>query len=114
MEQLNLFEPAGADLRDAGMQQAITHADDVNDAWSDKAYYYLTMFVRYHQEPFMAEDFRAYCEKYKLPQPPHLRAYGGIIARAAKSGLIQRVGFRNLSNAKAHCTPAAVWEANKE
>ena len=111
MEQLNLFEPTGADLRDEGMQQAIDHADDESDKWSERAYHYLVTFVHYHREPFMAEDFREYCEKYKLQQPPHLRAYGGIIARAAKSGLIKRVGFKNVSNPKCHCTPAAVWEA---
>lgn len=110
MEQLNIFEPTGADIRDAGMQQAIDHADEVDDKWSERAYHYLATFVNYHREPFMAEDFRAYCEKYKLPDPPSLRAFGGIIARAAKAGLIRRVGFKNVTNARAHCTPAAVWQ----
>ena len=60
----------------------------------------------------MTEDVRLASEK-EIPMPPSNRAWGGIVVRASKAGLISRVGFSNVKNAKAHKTPATVWKVNK-
>ena len=60
----------------------------------------------------MTEDIRLASEK-KVPIPPSNRAWGGVVVRASKAGLITRAGFSNVKNAKAHSTPATVWRVNE-
>lgn len=103
--QLNIFE--GERLRDKGITQAVTHADYQNEKWSENAYTFLLRYIRNNKE-FMTEDARN-ASLGIIPEPPSARAWGGIIVKAAKNGLIERIGYRNVKNSKAHCTPAAVW-----
>jgi len=97
-------ERTGQELRDRGIEQAVSHA---GQKWTDQAYQFLLLFCNGHAE-FMAEDVRR-ASKGCVPEPPSKRAWGGVIVRASKAGLIERVGYRQVKNAKAHCTPAAVW-----
>jgi len=101
----------GSQLRDKGIKQAINNADDTHEKWSEKAYKFLTDYIKSHHE-FMTEDVRVASEK-KIPIPPSNRAWGGIILRASKAGLITRVGFSSVKNVKAHRTPATVWRVNE-
>jgi len=105
--QIDLFIQSGTELRDKGIQQAINHADKVEEKWSEKAYDFLLKYIQTHSE-FMAENVRE-ASKGILSEPPSNRAFGAIIVRAVKSGLIVRKGFRNVENVKAHKTPASVW-----
>ena len=101
----------GSKLRDKGIKQAINNANDTHEKWSEKAYKFLTDYIKSHHE-FMTEDVRVASEK-KIPIPPSNRAWGGIVIRASKAGLISRVGFSNVKNVKAHRTPATVWRVNE-
>ena len=101
----------GSQLRDKGIKQAINNADNAHEKWSEKAYKFLTDYIKSHHE-FMTEDVRVASEK-KIPIPPSNRAWGGIILRASKAGLINRIGFSNVKNVKAHRTPATVWRVNE-
>ena len=100
----------GAELRDKGIKQAISNANDTHDKWSDKAYKFLTGYIK-SQHEFMTEDLRMASEK-EIPKPPSNRAWGGIILRAVRAGLITRDRFSNVKNVKAHKTPATVWRVN--
>lgn len=95
--------------RDRGIQQAVDHADQVNDNWSGQAYAVLQVFLKEYPGEFMAEDFRSYCAMIDFALPPHARAFGGVIARAAKAGLIKHVRIDKVKNVKAHRANAAVW-----
>jgi len=99
-------EKTGEELRDEGIQKAVEHADEVHESWSDKAYQFLLDYDP--QSEFMTEDLRQASTRY-LPEPPSLRAWGAVVVRAVKNGVIQRVGYRAVSNNKAHRTPASVW-----
>ena len=101
----------GSQLRDKGIKQAINNANDTHEKWSEKAYKFLTNWIKTRYE-FMTEDVRIASEK-EIPKPPSNRAWGGIILRASKAGLINRVGFSNVKNVKAHRTPATVWRVNE-
>ena len=105
----------GSQLRDKGIKQAIDNANDTHDKWSDKAYKFLLDYIKYgegrDQYEFMTEDVRMASEG-EIPKPPSNRAWGGIILRAVRAGLISRVGFSNVKNVKAHKTPATVWKIN--
>lgn len=108
--QYSIEFPSGEDLRDEGMARAITHADNVNEKWSDLAYDFLRRYIRTHAF-FMAEDVRE-ASKGTIPEPPHNRAWGGIVRRAATEGLIVGCGIRKVKNPTSHCANAAVWGVN--
>lgn len=93
-------------LRDAGIARAIESAENTTPNWSGKAYKFLLEYIKTNKV-FMTEDVRL---ASNIPPPPSERAWGGIIVKAVKEGLIKRKGFRNVKNAKAHCTPASLWE----
>jgi hypothetical protein len=101
----------GTELRDKGIKKALDNANNTHDRWSDKAYDFLLKYIKYQYE-FMTEDVRVASEK-AIPKPPSNRAWGSVILRASRSGLINRVGFANVKNAKAHKTPASVWRVNE-
>ena len=102
MKQLSLK------LRDEGIQRAVSNADRKVSDWSQNAFDLLRIYLVTRRESFQCEDFREYC-KDKLPDPPNNRAFGWIILRAKKEGLIRHVGYKAVSNPKAHLTPASVW-----
>ena len=101
----------GTQLRNEGIKKAIDNADDTHEKWSDKAYKFLLDYIKSHKE-FMTEELRVDSEK-EIPKPPSNRAWGGIILRASRAGLITRVGFSSVKNVKAHRTPATVWRVNE-
>ena len=100
----------GSQLRDKGIKQAIDNADNTHEKWSEKAYKFLVNYIK-SQDEFMTEDLRLASEK-EIPKPPSNRAWGGIILRAVRAGLITRDRFSNVKNVKAHKTPATVWRVN--
>lgn len=116
-KQLELFdlppEPTGAELRDDGIERAVSHANEKHEDWADSAYNFLLMYMRKpnHQE-FMAEEVREAAYGI-VAEPPSLRAWGGIIRKAAIAGYIERIGFQSVKNPKAHCAPCAVWKVVK-
>lgn len=79
--------------RDAGMQQAIQHAEELHPKWGDQAYDFLCEFAKRHAS-FISEDVS---DATKLdpafPQPPTDRAWGSIYRRAAKDRLIVQDGL---------------------
>ena len=101
----------GSQLRDKGIKKALDNADNTHDKWSEKAYKFLIKYIK-SQYDFMTEDVRIASEK-EIPLPPSNRAWGGIILRASRAGLITRVGFSSVKNVKAHRTPATVWRVNE-
>lgn len=103
-------DQTGEDLRDEGIQQALTHADETAERWSEIAFDFLKRYML-DNPVFMAENVREAATGI-VPEPPSKRAWGGILVRAAKEGLISRMGFRNVKNARAHCTPATLWALN--
>lgn len=113
MNQLDLFsqplesETTKEQLRDAGIRQAVDHADMLHINWSENAFQYLKHYIR-DNKVFMAEDVRESARGI-IPEPPSKRAWGGVIVRAVKQGMITRIGFSNVKNIKAHCTPATLW-----
>ena len=109
--QAQLIGPSGEALRDAGIQQAIGNANQECASWSEKAFIALQEFLRYtSKRSFMTEELRCWAHQdYGLPRPPHSRAWGGVVGRAAKQGLIRKIGITQVRNRTAHCANAAVW-----
>lgn len=98
----------GSVLMMLGIRRAVEHANVQVHGWSDQAYNFLLDYAKKHRE-FMVEDVRE-ASKGVVPVPPSTRAWGGVIVRASKAGVVKRKGFQKVKNAKAHCTPATLWE----
>ena len=110
MNQAQLFDDSGKVLRDLGMQQAIDHADTDSPGWSERAYEALKEYLKRHSGEFMGEDVRLWAyQDYKLERADNHRAWGSVINRAARNGLIRKVGIRQVANPVAHCANANVW-----
>lgn len=115
MVQAQLFsqEAQGDALKQTGMQQAVDHADQaVPYNWSDKAYAYLVNWLGTLPSgyPFLLEDARIRSEILgTVPQPPHKRAWGAIVAKASREGLIYSIGTNRVKNPKAHRANATQW-----
>lgn len=118
MTQTTLFAetipaaPDGAKLRDEGMKKAEESAERKEFGWSDKAMIYVEKYCRMFDE-FTGESVRIYAEAMGIPEPPHKRAWGAIMLKAAKRGLIRKIGTQSVSNPKAHCAIATLWKANR-
>lgn len=106
------IDKTGDILRDKGIEASINHANLIQEDWGEKAYLLFLEFIKSHTE-FKCEDFRNWSSP-QLSTPPSLRAFGSIIVRAVKSGLITRIGFENVSNPRAHKTPVSVWSTSKK
>lgn len=106
---------SGEQLRDAGIQQAVDHANAVHPRWIDQATDALRTYIQVHPHtklhPFTSENVRDFAEKLGLPEPPHLRAWGGVFQRAAKDGLIEKVGIAQSQAAHCHCSFVSQWLA---
>jgi len=98
---------AAAIARDQGMAVAVDHADTVEPDWQDQAFKFLLAFGPTVEE-FQGEDVRVAAEDH-VPQPPDNRAWGPIINRAARAGLIRRVDIRPQKSVSCHCSPKSVW-----
>jgi len=108
---MNLF--TGKEYALQGMTAAVEHADKVHVDWSKSAYKLLCLYLVTIgiDNGFMAEDFREWIkENNLLPEPPHTRAFGAIMQKAAKNNLITRAGFGQVRNPKAHAANATVWK----
>jgi hypothetical protein len=104
MNQLQL----SLEARDKGIAKAIDHANQVHESWGEKAYGMFRDFIYKRKCEFMCEDFR-HAVTGLLPNPPHNRAFGNVLMRAAKAGLIERVRYAPVRNVKAHRANASVW-----
>lgn len=109
MEQ-NPTDLTGKDKRDSGIAQAVLHAEAVTPGWAEQAEQFLFQYLRTGQGKFLCEDVRAFAQQHGLPDPPSKRAWGGVMASAARAGVIRQAGYGKVKNAAAHCTPAALWE----
>lgn len=103
----------GEFLRDHGIQTAIDHADGVAPGWSQKAFNLFTEWIKDKGKgrQFKTEDFRIDCRLQDLiSKPPSDRSFGALAVRAAKAGLIKKVGHATVVNPKAHRCFASLWE----
>ena len=97
------------EAKEAGMQRAVKHADQVHDSWSTKAFDLFKSYLVLTSSPFKVEDFREWA-KNLLPSPPSLRAFGAITVKAKKAGLIRHVGYAQVENIKAHKANCSLWQ----
>ena len=93
--------------RDAGMQQATNHADEVNEDWSEQAYDFLIAFAQ-RNHTFQSEDVSDASKRVSnFPQPPTDRAWGSVYTRAARAGVIEQYGMAR--SRRRHASVCILW-----
>lgn len=99
----------GAELAKAGMERAAIGAEIDCPGWGDMALNAVREFIKHHSGRFQAEDVRAFAKN--LPPAPNLRAWGNVMVKAARKGLIRNTGeTEQVKNPLAHNANAAVWQ----
>jgi len=99
----------GAVLRDRGIEKAICNADAFRIGWRDVALTFCKWYALTH-DVFSGEQVRV-ASRGEVPVPPHLRAWGAIMVSAAKQGIIEKIGYTQVENPKAHMANAALWQS---
>ncbi len=96
--------------RDDGMERAGRHADAEHKDWRDKALGYVRLYAVASTGPFLTEDVRVEAEKDGLPLPPDRRAWGSVLQRAAREGIVTRAGYAPAHSS--NLSPKCLWAAS--
>lgn len=89
--QLAIDFQAARAARDAGMAQAIQHAERIDDEWPDLAYGFLVRFAR-QNATFCGWECTDLANAMGYGSPSDDRAWGPIYKRALKDGVIRQDG----------------------
>ena len=97
--------------RDAGMAQALDHADAVDPSWSMEAAKLLQRFIRRSGVDFFTtEQARSWAYDRGLMPPPDDRAWGALLRSAANLGMIRKRGYTQSEQTQAHMRPVTRWQ----
>lgn len=96
--------------RDQGIERSVARADRASEGWSELALSWIKRYAREHRgERFIGRQIVLASRSWGLVQPPNDKAWGGPMQKAAKLGIIRKVGVAPDPNR--HCNPVPLWEA---
>ncbi len=103
----------GEELAIAGGATAAAHADSQSAGWLARATGLAEQFVINHVDlpSFQAIELRSYAEAQGLTSPPDARAWGHVMRRLKKNGVIESVGTGKSSGPKQHNGFITEWRA---
>ncbi len=104
-------EALARQLRDDGMARAADHAEVVEPGWNELALEYVRVYAKANRQ-LRGEMVRIYAENRGFPLPPDKRAWGAVMMRAAKAGLITKLGWTTAVDPKVHKNPVSLWQSN--
>lgn len=93
--------------RDEGIERATDHANDVEPGWPASCYRVLEVYAG-HTAEFNSMAFREHLARIKFPVPVP-KALGGVFKKAARAGLLRKVGFDQ--HPERHCSPTPRWQS---
>lgn len=100
------------DKRDIGMARATDRANREHEEWTDVAMFYLVVFLSFvnlsEKNQFLAEDVIEFCKRNRF-ETADSRAWGSVFRRAAKEGVIRKVGYAPAKSS--NLSPKTLWEA---
>lgn len=101
----------GQQLAILGAQIAASHVDrTTSGTWTTQAWEFFTTWAQARQgESFQGEDVRL-AALGTVPSATDARAWGHILQRASRSGLIHRVGYAPVKDPRSHHCPKTVWK----
>jgi hypothetical protein len=103
----------GEELAIASGATAAAHADSQSAGWLARATGLAEQFVINHVDlpSFQAIELRSYAEAQGLTSPPDARAWGHVMRRLKKNGVIESVGTGKSSDPKQHNGFITEWRA---
>jgi hypothetical protein len=105
---MNIQMQTGFQLVEQGMSRALAHVEAIDDGWGERAYQFVRGFAALRTQ-FRTEEVRSYAEQRGLSSPSAARAWDGIIEKAARAGIIERIGFTTCENVKADRNNVSCW-----
>ena len=102
--------------RDHGMSISEIKANNDSAEWSSKARLAVIGFIQssmriYNGDRFLVEEVRDWAEALELIEPPaNGRAWGAVIRRCAKEGIIRKDGY--LPARSSNMSPKTAWVSN--
>jgi hypothetical protein len=97
-------------LRDLGMERSLEKATRVYPTWDGRAYHALKAYIKLGFGYFTCEDAREWIGRnHPMPQVPDKRAWGSLMARAAREGLIEPTGYRKTRSVSRHRGISTLW-----
>lgn len=108
MNQLAIDLTAARAGRDQGMAKSLGHAESVEPGWGDIAYSIMERYLsKCHGAKITSYHFIRWYEGTVYPQPPTPKAFGPIFTKAARNGLIRKVGYQ--PHPLRHNSPTVTW-----
>ena len=94
----------------AGHAAAEQAANNAGVAWADAAMASVHSFkAAFNGDKFLTEDVRIFAENNGLPKPPDKRAWGAIILRAKRDGIVKSCGFAMTHSPEYNAGPKTAW-----
>lgn len=109
-KQVALRQAEAAKRRDDAMQRAADHADGVSPRWTDVGFEHLRLFAMQHYT-LTCEQVRKHAEAKGFPKPPTRRAWGAIVSRAVRAGVITQGVYEKATDPLVHCRPIMRWRS---
>lgn len=108
---MNFAQIEAEAARDLGMALAEAKANKDHARWSEDAMGAVIMFCTAHPtRDFLTEDVRDFCDELDLAETPENgKAWGPIMRRAAKLGIIRKVGAGSARSS--NCSLKVLWRA---
>lgn len=101
------FSAARAE-RDAGMLQAAQHAEDLQPKWGELAIERIRAYAATHAE-FISEECTDWAAAQGFTSPADPRAWGAPFQKAARLGIIRKVGYG--VSQRRHLSPTPLWQS---
>jgi len=92
-----------------GIERAAAGAEAHYAGWCEAAGMWLAMYTNRHHGEFMSDDVASFAYAHGLPYPRDGRAWGAVMLKAQKDGLIEKVAVMAVKKPCAHCRPGNVW-----
>lgn len=107
--QLSIQHEIARHAAQDGMDRALSGAESVVPKWGETAYQFLVEYARRHQRFAGWMCVKSAALDPNFPQPPNEKAWGGPIQKAARRGVIRRVG--TTEDPHRHANPVPLWES---
>ncbi len=111
MNQLSFLASDGSiarQERDAGMPRALEHAESDTPGWGDKAYAFLAQYALEHDR-FPGWFVHREAEAAGCVPVASGKAWGSVLSRGARAGIIAKDGF--IADVNRKMNPCPVWRS---
>lgn len=96
--------------RDEGISRAVDRADRAVAGWSDLAFEFVKLYAQQNKgRRFIGRDITQAAKEWGLAEPTNEKAWGGPLQRAARAGVIRKVGAEPDPNR--HMALVPLWTA---